>query len=132
MTGVDQSGVDQKIGELIPGYMSMGSAGMGDMDDMGKPRNSLFMAGGQGPFGNIFMGGMFTVLKIRESLRSYDEDPGWYDHPEGTVAAPVGERAASAPRDSAPPSAAREVAARDQTFSAVKAGSCASRSPLRK
>jgi hypothetical protein len=32
------------------------------------------------------MGGMFTVLKIREGITSY-EDPGWYKHPEGTVAA---------------------------------------------
>jgi hypothetical protein len=38
------------------------------------------------------MGGMFTILKIREGLQSYDEDPGWYQHPAGTVASPVGER----------------------------------------
>ena len=31
------------------------------------------------------MGGMFTVLKIRDGITSY-EDPGWYHHPEGTVA----------------------------------------------
>jgi len=31
------------------------------------------------------MGGMFTVLKIREGISTYD-DPGWYRHPEGTVA----------------------------------------------
>jgi hypothetical protein len=31
------------------------------------------------------MGGMFTVVKIREGITSY-EDPGWYDHPAGTVA----------------------------------------------
>lgn len=32
------------------------------------------------------MGGMFTVLKVREGIANY-EDPGWYKHPEGTVAA---------------------------------------------
>ena len=32
------------------------------------------------------MGGMFTVVKVRDNLRSYDKDPGWYDHPGGTVA----------------------------------------------
>ena len=42
------------------------------------------MMTGQGPFGNIEMGGMFTVIKIREGIASY-EDPGWYDHPAGTV-----------------------------------------------
>src|SRR5688572_29648579 len=124
MTGVDQSGVDQKINELIPGYMPMGSTGMGDMMEMGKPRNSLFMAGGEGPFGSIFMGGMFTILKIREGLRSYDEDPGWYDHPEGTVASPVGERAAaSSPARTSRglTTVLRKLASSGATFEAVKA-----------
>lgn len=99
MTGVDQSGVSEKIQELVPGYMPMGTTGMGDMMDMGRPRNSLLMGGGEGPFGPIFMGGMFTIMKIREGLRSYDEDPGWYENPEGTVAMPVGapQAAVSAP-----------------------------------
>jgi hypothetical protein len=43
------------------------------------------MMGGPGPFDYIAMGGMFTVIKIREGITSY-EDPGWYKHPEGTVA----------------------------------------------
>ena len=43
MTGVDQTGVAEKIEELIPGYMPMGDTGMGDMMDMGTPRNSLLM-----------------------------------------------------------------------------------------
>jgi manganese oxidase len=127
LTGVDQSGVDQKIGALIPGYMPMGSAGMGDMMDMGKPRNSLFMAAGDGPFGSIFMGGMFTILKIRKGLKSYDEDPGWYDHPAGTVASPTGETKATSVN---PPhhrhSALAQLASAGLSFDAVKAGSCAS------
>jgi manganese oxidase len=32
------------------------------------------------------MGGLFTVVKVRDDLKSYDEDPGWYQHPPGTVA----------------------------------------------
>jgi hypothetical protein len=32
------------------------------------------------------MGGLFTILKVRDRLASYDEDPGWYPHPPGTVA----------------------------------------------
>ena len=31
------------------------------------------------------MGGMFTVVKVRDELKNYD-DPGWYEHPAGTVA----------------------------------------------
>ena len=33
----------------------------------------------------IPMGGMATVLKVRDHLKSY-EDPGWYDAPKGTMA----------------------------------------------
>ena len=43
------------------------------------------MMTGKGPFGPLEMGGMFTVLKVREGITCYD-DPGWYQHPEGTVA----------------------------------------------
>jgi hypothetical protein len=32
------------------------------------------------------MGGLFTIVKVRDQLRNYDEDPGWYKHPPGTVA----------------------------------------------
>ena len=43
--------------------------------------------GGQGPFGGVEMGGMFTVLKIRKDQKPGDyKDPGWYKHPAGTVA----------------------------------------------
>jgi len=62
------------------------------------------MMSGAGPFGPIEMGGMFTVVKIREGLARGDyKDPGWYKHPEGTVARewngplPVAERKAPAP-----------------------------------
>ncbi len=53
---------------------------------MPVPRNSIPMRGGEGPFGAIDMIGMFTVLKVREELASYDRS-GWYEHPKGTVAA---------------------------------------------
>jgi hypothetical protein len=33
------------------------------------------------------MGGLFTIVKVRDTLKSYDEDPGWFQHPAGTVAA---------------------------------------------
>jgi hypothetical protein len=32
------------------------------------------------------MGGLFTIIKVRDRLASYDDDPGWYQHPPGTVA----------------------------------------------
>ena len=43
------------------------------------------MRGGKGPFAPIDMGGMFTIVKVREGIESY-ADPGWYRHPEGSVA----------------------------------------------
>ena len=84
MIGVKQAGVEDKIRQALPGYMAMGETGMGGMMEMGRPKNTLPMMTGAGPFGPIEMGGMFTVLKVREGLTSY-EDPGWYKHPEGTL-----------------------------------------------
>ena len=87
LIGVNQEGVSDKVRELVPGYMAMGSAGMHEMSEMnmGGPKNTLPMMTGTGQFGPISMGGMFTVLKVRDGITSF-EDPGWYKHPEGTVA----------------------------------------------
>ena len=41
----------------------------------------------RGPFGPLEMGGMFTVVKIREGLARGDyKDPGWYRQPECSAA----------------------------------------------
>lgn len=87
LIGIDPTGLNQKIRKFLPGYMTMGQDGMGDMGDMGmkNPKNSIPMVGGPGPFDYITMGGLFTILKVREGITNY-EDPGWYQHPEGTVA----------------------------------------------
>ncbi len=87
MIGVKTDGLDPKVRKLLPDYMTMGDTGMGEMGamSMGAPKNSIPMVGGAGPFGYIDMGGMFTVFKVRRTIKSYD-DPGWYDHPKGTVA----------------------------------------------
>ncbi len=88
MLGVAQAGVEEKVRRVLPGYMAMGETGMGGMMDMGTPRNTLPMMSGQGPYGAIEMGGMFTVLKVRDGLTRYD-DPGWYQHPPETLARKV-------------------------------------------
>ena len=85
LVGVDTTGVDDRIGKLVPGYMSMGQTGMGDMMTMKTPRNSISMVGGKGPFDEIDMGGMFTILKVRQKLTP-ESAAGWYEHPKGTVA----------------------------------------------
>jgi len=89
MLGVDQRGIAGKIGELVDGYMAMGESGMSEMQEMQMPlpENTLPMMTGDGPFGPLEMGGMFTVVKVREGLAHDDyRDPGWYRHPPGTVA----------------------------------------------
>ena len=91
MVGVDPAVLNEQVRPMLPGYMTMGHDGMGDhgkhigMGHMKVPKNSIPMVGAAGPFDYISMGGMFTIVKIREQLASYD-DPGWYDHPAGTVA----------------------------------------------
>ncbi len=89
MIGVDHRGVARKIMNVVPDYMVMGERGMADMGamEMPLPANTLPMMTGAGPFGPIEMGGMFTVLKVREKLARDDYgDPGWYKHPPGNVA----------------------------------------------
>ncbi|MES2933092.1 MAG: copper oxidase [Pseudomonadota bacterium] len=89
MIGVDHQGIAQKINRLVPDYMVMGERGMADMGQMAMPlpANTLPMMSGQGPFGGVEMGGMFTVVKVRQNQKRGDfRDPGWYQHPAGSVA----------------------------------------------
>ena len=54
---------------------------------MPLPDNTIPMMAGWGQFGALEMGGMFTVMKVREGLAADDySDPGDYEHPPGTVA----------------------------------------------
>jgi manganese oxidase len=88
LIGINTDGLDPKIRKLVPGYMTMGETGMGDMAEMGmkNPPNSLPMVGGPGQYDYITMGGMFTILKVRDDLPADGSDPGWYQSPPGTVA----------------------------------------------
>lgn len=91
--GVKQADVDAAIRAHLPGYMSMGEHGMAEHQDhtdsghMRGPPNTLAMMSGRGPYGSLEMGGMFTVIKVRDDLARGDfRDPGWYRAPAGTVA----------------------------------------------
>ena len=89
--GVNQREVARRIRQLIPGYMPMGEHGMSehqmhiDMGHMQGPENTLPMMGGMGPFGSMEMGGMFTLIKVRDEGDELDPD-GWFSIPEGTQA----------------------------------------------
>jgi len=91
--GVDQSGVADDIKKMLPGFMPMGRYGMAEHQEHVEaghhpgPRNTLAMMVGKGPYGNIEMGGMFTLVKVRDDLAPGDySDPGWFKAPPGTVA----------------------------------------------
>ncbi len=87
--GMKKSDLVKSVRKLVPDYMPMGNAGMADMGEMEMPLpdNTLPMMTGFAQFGAVEMGGMFSVVKVREGLASGDyKDPGWFKHPEGTVA----------------------------------------------
>ncbi len=91
--GVNQSDLVPKIAGLLPGYMPMGEAGMAEHQmhagHMEGPENTMPMMTGIGPFGPLEMGGMFTLIKVRDGIESY-QDPGAYKHPSGTLAYRLG------------------------------------------
>ena len=89
MIGVDHRDIAQKISKLVPDYMVMGDKGMHEMAvmEMPLPDNTLPMMTGTGPFGPIGMGGMFSVVKVRDDIQRGDfKDPGPYAHPAGKLA----------------------------------------------
>lgn len=87
LVGANAAKIDARVQQLVPGYMTMGQTGMGDMAEMKMPapKNSIPMMGGPGPFSPIDMGGMFTILKVRDNPAAED-GKGWYVHPKGSVA----------------------------------------------
>jgi FtsP/CotA-like multicopper oxidase with cupredoxin domain len=87
--GVNTKEIAKTIRKLAPDFHPMGSTGMAEMGEMEMAisNNTLPMMTGFGQFGPVEMGGMFTVVKIREGLAAGDyNDPGTYQHPQGTVA----------------------------------------------
>jgi FtsP/CotA-like multicopper oxidase with cupredoxin domain len=89
LIGARSSDLQKSITKAVPDYMAMGSKGMAEMGRMHMPLpdNTLPMMTGFGQFGPLEMGGMFSVVKVREGLAPADYgDPGPYRHPEGTVA----------------------------------------------
>ncbi|HVZ74978.1 MAG TPA: copper oxidase [Polyangia bacterium] len=85
LVGVDTRGLDERVQKVLPGYMTMGTSGMGDDMQMPIPKNSVAMRNAHGPHGVVTMGGMSTLLKVRDHLNG-DGDPGWYQAPAGTRA----------------------------------------------
>ncbi|KQY88307.1 multicopper oxidase family protein [Pelomonas sp. Root1444] len=115
MIGVDHRDVAKKIANLVPGYMVMGDKGMHDMAEMEMPLpdNTLPMMTGTGPFGPVGMGGMFSVVKVRDDIARGDfKDPGPYQHPPGTLASEYTGETPTATRAPAPQGDARTLQVR--------------------
>jgi hypothetical protein len=105
LIGVSKKDIAKAVKRLAPDSMAMGSTGMamGEME-MPLPDNTLPMMTGSGQFGPIEMGGMFTVMKIREGMARDDySDPGPYKFPKGTVAYEIETPAAEPPRQDTQP-----------------------------
>lgn len=106
MVGVDVRAIEARTADILPETMIMGEHGMGDHGQhvasgpMPVSENSRPMVGAMGPHGYIPMGGLVTVLNVREAIASY-EDPGWYENPPGTQARPA--RAEDLTRDGIEP-----------------------------
>ena len=126
MMAVPQSDLEDKIRQLVPGYMAMGEAGMHEhaehAEHMELPENTLPMMTGKGPFGTIGMGGMFTVLKVRD--RGQTSFEGWYAHPKGSVAHRVGPSPSPSPKTRPSPTPAQYQCPMHPEVSAQKPGNC--------
>ena len=76
MVGAQPGALNKRMANLLPAYMTMGEQGMGEhgihieRGHMPVPENSIPMVGAHGPYDYITMGGMFTILKVREPLLS--------------------------------------------------------------
>ncbi len=101
MIGVDHKDVVKQITKLVPDYMVMGERGMADMGEMEMPLpdNTARMMSGEGPFGSVEMGGMFSMVKVRKDQKRGDySNPGWFKHPQATLAYEFNGTAAEPPR----------------------------------
>lgn len=88
--GVRDERINRPVQALLPDYMTMGTQGMADMANMSSmgmpvPRNSIPMLGGEGKHSSIDMGGMFTIIKVRDRLTESSARE-WYVNPPGTLA----------------------------------------------
>lgn len=90
MLGVKQP--ESQIQKVLPGYMAMGESGMAehqvhtDMGHMPGPENTLPMMMGEGLYGKLEMGGMFSMIRVRDQL---GDKADLYRAPEGTQAKKV-------------------------------------------
>ncbi len=90
MLGVKQP--EAQLNKVLPNYMAMGESGMAehqehtDMGHMPGPENTLPMMMGEGRYGKLEMGGMFSMIRVRDQLGHHAD---LYEAPAGTQARKV-------------------------------------------
>lgn len=90
MLGVKQP--QAQLNKVLPNYMAMGEKGMAehqvhtDMGHMSGPENTLPMMMGEGRYGKLEMGGMFSMIRVRDQL---GRQADLYEAPDGTQAKKV-------------------------------------------
>ena len=90
MLGVKQP--EAQLNKVLPNYMAMGETGMAehqehtDMGHMPGPENTLPMMMGEGRYGKLEMGGMFSMIRVRDQLGAQAD---LYEAPEGLQAKKV-------------------------------------------
>jgi len=83
---------EARINKVLPDYMAMGESGMAehqvhtDMGHMPGPENTLPMMMGEGRYGKLEMGGMFSMIRVRDQLGPVAD---LYAAPDGTQAKKV-------------------------------------------
>jgi FtsP/CotA-like multicopper oxidase with cupredoxin domain len=94
--GMAPGELDEHLQRLLPGYMTMGNAGMNDRTGkpmMPVPPNSIPMKKGDGPYGPISVAGMANLLKVRndisDEMLATNTDPGQYTSPLDKLALPA-------------------------------------------
>ena len=90
LIGVRAERINRPVQALLPNYMTMGTDGMAGMTDMSAmdmpvPKNSIPMLGANAKHGYVDMGGMLTIIKVRDPLTETSARE-WYVNPPGTLA----------------------------------------------
>lgn len=87
LIGADGDALREAIAPALPDTITMGTEGMGEhglhleRGHLAVPENSIPMKGAEGPMGYITMGGMFTILKVRDTVNERTKDSWYKDKP---------------------------------------------------
>lgn len=92
LAGLDPTFMDEALAEVVPELLEGGRHTTGPRESESViPTNTAAMIGKRGPKGMITMGGMFTILKIRDQIDE-GKQPKWYRPSAAEQAGPATEQ----------------------------------------